>query len=124
MKDRLTIPKIQKMKAAGERIAMVTCYDATFAKLIDQAGVDIVLVGDSLGMVIQGQENTLPVTINDMIYHAAAVSRGLTRPLLVVDMPFMTYQAEFGEALKNAGKLMKKGKCYKLLDVPLVGHYG
>ena len=141
MKDRLTIPKIQKMKAAGERIAMVTCYDATFAKLIDQAGVDIVLVGDSLGMVIQGQENTLPVTINDMIYHAAAVSRGLTRPLLVVDMPFMTYQAEFGEALKNAGKLMKKGNAqsvkveggvevaelvYRMsrIGVPVMGHIG
>lgn len=141
MKDRLTIPKIQKMKAAGEKIAMVTCYDASFAKLIDQAGIDIVLVGDSLGMVIQGHENTIPVTINDMIYHSAAVSRGLTRPLLVADMPFMTYQAEFGEALKNAGKLMKKGNAqsvkveggvevaelvYRMsrIGVPVMGHIG
>src|SRR3989338_3492494 len=137
---RLTVPKIQKMKG-GEKIAMVTCYDASFAKLIDQTGVDVVLVGDSLGMVIQGHENTLPVTINEMIYHSAAVSRGLTRPVLVVDMPFMTYQAEFGEALKNAGKLMKEGNAqsvkveggvevaelvYRMsrIGVPVMGHIG
>ncbi len=142
---RLTIPKIQKMKSAsggaGEKIAMVTCYDATFAKRIDETGVDIVLVGDSLGMVIQGHENTLPVTIGDIAYHAAAVARGLTHPLLVADMPFMSYQAEQGSALKNAGALMKKGNAqsvkveggievaelvYRMsrVGVPVMGHIG
>src|SRR5262249_51948507 len=99
---RLTIPKLQKMKANGEKIAMVTCYDASFARLIDGL-VDTVLVGDSLGMVIQGYDSTLPVTLNDMIHHSAAVARGLTHPVLVTDMPFMSYQAEFGAALKAAG---------------------
>lgn len=139
--SRITIPKIQKMKAAGEKIAMVTCYDATFAKRIDESGIDIVLVGDSLGMVIQGHENTLPVTMNDIIYHTAAVSRGLKRPLLVADMPFMSYQAEQGLALKNAGALMKKGNAqsvkieggievaelvYRMsrVGIPVMGHIG
>lgn len=138
---RLTIPKLQKMKVAGEKIAMVTCYDYSFAKRIDQTGIDIVLVGDSLGMVIQGHENTLPVTLNDILYHTAAVARGLTRPLLVADMPFMSYQAEFGQALKNAGHLMKKGNAqsvkleggtevaelvYRMsrVGVPVMGHIG
>src|SRR5262245_31664717 len=97
------------MKAEGEKIAVVTCYDASFARLVDEA-VDVVLVGDSLGMVIQGHDSTLPVTVNDMTYHSAAVARGLTHPLLVADMPFMSYQAEFGTALKAGGQLLKKGK--------------
>ncbi len=129
------------MKDTGEKIAMVTCYDASFAKLIDRSGIDIVLVGDSLGMVIQGQKNTIPVTLNDIIYHAAAVSRGLTCPLLVADMPFMSYQAEFGLALKNAGHLMKKGNAHSVkieggvevaelvyrmsrVGIPVMGHIG
>jgi 3-methyl-2-oxobutanoate hydroxymethyltransferase len=137
---QLTIPKIQKMKADGEKIAVVTCYDASFARLVDQA-VDVVLVGDSLGMVIQGHESTLPVTINDMIYHTAAVARGLTHPLLVGDMPFMSYQAEFGTALKAAGQLLKKGNAqsvkveggeevtelvYRMnrVGIPVMGHIG
>lgn len=138
---QLTIPKIQKMKADGEKIAMATCYDASFARLIDQSGIDIVLVGDSLGMVIQGQRNTIPVTLNDMVYHSCAVSRGLTRPVLVADMPFMSYQAEFGTALKSAGQLMKKGNAHSVkveggvevaelvyrmsrIGVPVMGHIG
>lgn len=140
-KNRLTIPKLQKMKASGEKIAMVTCYDATFARLIDPTGIDIVLVGDSLGMVIQGLESTLPVTTEDMIYHSTAVARGLTLPLIVADMPFMSYQAEFGTALKNAGQLLKKGHAqsvkveggvevaelvYRMsrVGVPVMGHIG
>jgi 3-methyl-2-oxobutanoate hydroxymethyltransferase len=136
----LTIPKIQKMKAEGEKIAVVTCYDASFARLIDDA-VDVVLVGDSLGMVIQGHESTLPVTLNDMIYHSAAVARGLTHPLLVADMPFMSYQHEFGAALKAAGQLLKKGNAqsvkveggeevtelvYRMnrVGIPVMGHIG
>lgn len=120
---------------------MVTCYDASFARLIDDTGVEMVLVGDSLGMVIQGQETTLPVTLNDIIYHTAAVARGLTKPLLVADMPFMSYQAEFGAALKNAGQLLKKGNAqsvkveggeevvelvYRMsrVGIPVMGHIG
>lgn len=139
---RLTIPKIQKMKSsvAGEKIAMVTCYDASFAKLIDET-VDVVLVGDSLGMVIQGYDSTLPVTVNDMIHHSAAVARGLTHPVLVTDMPFMSYQAEFGAALKAAGQILKKGMAqsvkveggeevtelvYRMsrVGIPVMGHIG
>ena len=129
------------MKLSGEKIAMVTCYDASFAKLIDDTGIDIVLVGDSLGMVIQGHDNTLPVTMNDIIYHSSAVARGLTQPLLVADMPFMSYQAEFGEALKNAGRLLKKGNAQSVkveggvevaelvhqmsrIGIPVMGHIG
>ncbi len=140
-KNNLTIPKIQKKKALGEKITMVTCYDATFARLVDQAGIDLVLVGDSLGMVIQGQKNTLPVTLEDMIYHTAAVSRGLSNPVIVADMPFMSYQAEFGLALKNAGTLMKKGHAHSVkieggleiaelayrmsrVGIPVMGHIG
>ncbi len=139
--DKLTIPKLQKMKAAGDKIAMVTCYDASFAKLINHAGIDVVLVGDSLGMVIQGLENTLPVTIDDIVYHTAAVSRGLTIPLLVADMPFMSYQAELRLALKSAGDLLKKGRAqsvkieggmevaelvYRMsrVGIPVMGHIG
>lgn len=141
MSEKLTIPKIQKMKATGEKIAMVTCYDASFAKRIDQTGIDLVLVGDSLGMVIQGHDSTLPVTLQDMIYHSAAVARGLTRPLLVTDMPFMSYQAEFGKAIRGAGELLKKGKAqsvkveggeevtelvYRMsrVGIPVMGHIG
>ncbi|QQR79744.1 MAG: 3-methyl-2-oxobutanoate hydroxymethyltransferase [Deltaproteobacteria bacterium] len=140
-KNVLTIPKVQKKKVLGEKITMVTCYDATFAKLVDAAGIDLVLVGDSLGMVIQGQKNTLPVTLNDMIYHTAAVSRGLSNPVIIADMPFMSYQAEFGVALKNAGTLMKKGNAHSVkieggmevaelayrmsrVGIPVMGHIG
>ncbi len=90
MKEKLTIPQLQKMKQSGERLTMVTCYDATFARLVDATDIEIVLVGDSLGMVIQGQKTTLPVTLADMVYHTRAVARGLTKPLLVADMPFMS----------------------------------
>jgi 3-methyl-2-oxobutanoate hydroxymethyltransferase len=129
-----------KSAGGGEKIAMVTCYDASFAKLVDEA-VDVVLVGDSLGMVIQGHDSTLPVTVNDMIYHSAAVARGLTHPLLVTDMPFMSYQHEFGAALKAAGQILKKGKAqsvkieggeevtelvYRMsrVGIPVMGHIG
>src|SRR3989338_11567709 len=129
------------MKATGEKIAMVTCYDYSFARLIDGTGVEIVLVGDSLGMVMKGYKSTLPVTLNDMVYHTAAVSRGLTRPVLVADMPFMSYQAEFGAAIKAAGQLLKKGNAqsvkveggeevtelvYRMSrgGIPVMGHIG
>ena len=137
----MSIPKIQKKKVLNEKSTMVTCYDATFARLIDQSGIDMVLVGDSLGMVIQGHKNTLPVTLEDMIYHSAAVSRVLTHPLVIADMPFMSYQAELGQAIKNAGTLLKKGHAHSVkvegglevtelvyrmsrVGVPVMGHIG
>jgi 3-methyl-2-oxobutanoate hydroxymethyltransferase len=103
----VTVSGLQAMKRDGRPIASMTAYDATFAGLLDAAGMDIVLVGDSLGMVIQGQSTTLPVTVDDMIYHARAVRRGLGRALLMVDMPFMSF-ANPEEALHNAGRMMKE----------------
>jgi 3-methyl-2-oxobutanoate hydroxymethyltransferase len=97
------------MKADGERITMVTAYDATFARLCDQGGADVLLVGDSLGMVIQGEENTLPVSLEDIIYHTRAVRRGTRRAHVVADMPFLSYQGDKNEALRNAGRLLKEG---------------
>jgi 3-methyl-2-oxobutanoate hydroxymethyltransferase len=107
--EKVNIHTLQKKKAAGERITMLTCYDATFARLLDQAGVDILLVGDSLGMVIQGHGTTLPVTLDEMIYHTRAVVRGTRRAQIVGDMPFMSYQASVEEALRAAGRLIKEG---------------
>jgi len=99
---------LQRMKAEGEKIAWLTAYDASFAMLVDVAGVDVVLVGDSLGMVIQGHETTVPVTMDDMVYHCRAVARGLGRPFMVADMPFMSY-ATREQALDNAVRLMREG---------------
>lgn len=99
---------LQRMKAEGEKIAWLTAYDASFAMLVDMAGVDVVLVGDSLGMVIQGHETTVPVTMDDMVYHCKAVARGLGRPFMVADMPFMSY-ATREQALDNAVRLMQEG---------------
>jgi 3-methyl-2-oxobutanoate hydroxymethyltransferase len=133
------------MKASGERIAMLTAYDASFARLCDQAGVDVLLVGDSLGMVIQGMDNTLPVTMDQMVYHCQAVARGVAaasgRAMVVGDMPFLSYQASVDEAIRNAGRLLKEGmaEAVKLeggaeyaelaqrlsrLGVPVMGHIG
>lgn len=107
--DKVTIHTLRQKKTAGEKITMLTCYDATFARLLDEAGTDILLVGDSLGMVIQGQSTTLPVTLDEVIYHARAVVRGTRRAQVVGDMPFMSYQASLEEALRSAGRLMKEG---------------
>ncbi|MBM5811432.1 MAG: 3-methyl-2-oxobutanoate hydroxymethyltransferase [Gammaproteobacteria bacterium] len=104
----VTVATLQKMKADGERIACLTAYDASFAMLLDQAGVDFVLVGDSLGMVIQGHETTVPVTMEHMLYHTRAVARGLARPFLVTDLPFMSY-ATPEIALANSVRLMQEG---------------
>jgi 3-methyl-2-oxobutanoate hydroxymethyltransferase len=104
----LTIRNLARMKAAREKIAVLTAYDASFARLAEAAGVDVLLVGDSLGMVVQGHESTLPVTVGEMVYHTAAVARVRQRALLVADMPFMSYGSA-AEALANAGRLMKEG---------------
>ena len=105
---RITTRTIAKMKREGTPIACLTAYDTVFARLLDQSGIDIVLVGDSLGMVFQGHETTLPVTLEDMIYHAKAVLRGVQRAMVVVDMPFMSYQASTEEGFRNAGRVMKE----------------
>jgi 3-methyl-2-oxobutanoate hydroxymethyltransferase len=107
--SKVTIHTLRQMKERGEKIAVLTAYDATFARLFDEAGADVLLVGDSLGMVIQGNETTLPVTLDEMTYHCRAVVRGARRAHVVGDMPFMTYQASIDQAMANAGRLMKEG---------------
>jgi len=104
----VNVATLNRMKAEGEKIACMTAYDASFATVVDDAGVDVVLVGDSLGMVIQGHDTTVPVTLNDVIYHCRAVARGLYRPFLMADMPFMTYSSK-EQALENAVRLMQDG---------------
>ena len=104
----VNVSTLRKMKHDGEPIACVTAYDASYAALVDAAGVDLVLVGDSLGMVIQGHDTTVPVTVDDIIYHSRIVARGLRRAFLVADMPFMSY-TEPGMALDNAVRLMQEG---------------
>ncbi len=109
------ISTMAEMKANGEKIACLTAYDASFAALLDRGGVDLVLVGDSLGMVIQGHDTTVPVTMNDMVYHCKAVVRGLDRAFMVADMPFMTYTTRKC-ALDNAVRLMQEG-CAKMVKL-------
>jgi 3-methyl-2-oxobutanoate hydroxymethyltransferase len=104
----VNIATLMRMKAEHEKIVCITAYDASFATLVDDAGVDLVLVGDSLGMVIQGHDTTVPVTLNDVIYHCRAVAKGLYRPFLLADMPFMTYASK-EQALDNAVRLMQEG---------------
>jgi 3-methyl-2-oxobutanoate hydroxymethyltransferase len=133
--------EFRKMKRRTEKIAMLTAYDATMARLLDRAGVDALLVGDSLGMVMLGYETTLPVTLDAMIHHTRAVSRGAERALVVADMPFLTYQITVAEAVRNAGRLLQEGGAAavkieggrhvldvvrRLVDVgiPVMGHLG
>ncbi len=135
-----TAPELMAQKGR-EPIVMVTAYDYTMARLVDAAGVDMVLVGDSLGMVVQGLPNTLPVTLDEIAYHCRAVGRGLERAHLVGDMPFMSYQVSPAQAVESAGKLVKEGGCesvklegggevaehvYRIVraGVPVVGHVG
>jgi 3-methyl-2-oxobutanoate hydroxymethyltransferase len=139
--SKVTIHTLRQMKARGEKIAMLTAYDATFARLLDEAGTDVLLVGDSLGMVIQGHETTLPVTLDEISYHCRAVVRGARRAHVVGDMPFMSYQASIEQGLTNAGKLMKEGGCHSIkleggavhaelvsrmvgAGIPVMGHIG
>ncbi len=138
---KVTIHTLRKMKQAGERITMLTAYDASFARLLDQAQIDVLLVGDSLGMVVQGHDTTLPVTMDQMVYHCAAVARGAERAHLVGDMPFGSYQAGADEAVKNAIRFAAEGgmEAVKLeggaeysevierivrAGVPVMGHIG
>jgi 3-methyl-2-oxobutanoate hydroxymethyltransferase len=111
---KVTIHTLRQMKERGEKIAMLTAYDATFARLLDEAGADVLLVGDSLGMVVQGHDTTLPVTLDEISYHCRAVVRGTRRAHVVGDMPFMSYQASWEQGITNAGKLMKEGNCHSV----------
>lgn len=138
---RITAPELLKKKASGEKIAMVTAYDAAQARLVDAGGADMVLVGDSLGMVVQGQPDTLSVTLRDMAYHGRCVAAGLTRAHLSVDLPFMSYQVSVPQAMRSAGRLVREGKAQSVkleggvrsapairaiveAGIPVVGHIG
>jgi 3-methyl-2-oxobutanoate hydroxymethyltransferase len=137
---RVRVPELRQKKLAGEKIAMLTAYDATMARLFDRAGIDLVLVGDSLGTVILGQPHTLNVTLDAMVHHTSAVARGTERALIVTDMPFLTYQVSVEEAVRNAGRLLQSGAAAvkleggkpvldvvrRLVDVgiPVMGHLG
>ena len=139
--DKVTIHTLQKMKERGERITMLTAYDATFARLLDEGHVDILLVGDSLGMVIQGHDTTLPVSLEDVIYHTRAVTRATRRAQVVGDLPFMSYQTSREEGLRSAGRLLKDGRAHAVkieggaqhadlvhgltsAGIPVMGHIG
>lgn len=106
--QKVTTSTLRKMKADQQPIVMITAYDYPSAKLVDEAGVDVILVGDSLGMVVLGYDSTIPVTLRDMIHHTGAVVRGTNRAMVVSDMPFLTYQGSIDETLKNAGRLMQE----------------
>lgn len=141
---KITVPALRARKATqgrGDRIAMVTAYDATFARMLDQAGVDAMLVGDSVGMVVQGHNSTLPVTLDEIIYHSRAVVRGTQRAHVIGDLPFLSYHTSIEQALASAGRLVKEGgvESVKLeggkeiaetvhrivrMGVPVVGHVG
>ncbi|MDH5648698.1 MAG: 3-methyl-2-oxobutanoate hydroxymethyltransferase [Gammaproteobacteria bacterium] len=109
MSKTVTVATLKEMKKQGEKIACLTAYDYSFASLIDDAGMDLIMVGDSLGMVMQGYDSTIPVTLEDMAYHSRCVANGVMRALLVVDLPFMSYQIDREQALESAGMLMKEG---------------
>ncbi|MCS6966678.1 MAG: 3-methyl-2-oxobutanoate hydroxymethyltransferase [Candidatus Kapabacteria bacterium] len=106
---RVTTLRLRQMKEAGQKIVCLTAYDALIARIFDEVGVDVIIVGDSLGNVFQGHETTIPVTLEEMIYHTKAVVRGVRRALVVTDMPFMSYQISVEEAFRNAGRVMKEG---------------
>ena len=110
-KSRITVPKFRAMKAEGRRISMLTAYDFPTAKLLDEAGVDSILVGDSMSMVVQGHETTLPVTLDEIIYHAEMVGRAVDRALVIVDMPFPSYHLGVHKAIENAGRILKETRC-------------
>ncbi|MEI8176587.1 MAG: 3-methyl-2-oxobutanoate hydroxymethyltransferase, partial [Candidatus Omnitrophota bacterium] len=110
-RKKITLTDLQRKKANGQKITMLTAYDYPTARLVDEAGVDMILVGDSLGMVVLGYDSTLPVTMDEMIHHAKAVRRGTTYAFLVVDMPFLSFQVSEEDAIRNAGRLMKEAGC-------------
>lgn len=137
----VTVPELRERKHRGERITAITAYDATFARLFDEAGADILLVGDSLGMVVQGHSTTLPVTVDEVVYHCRAVARGSRRTHIVGDMPFLSWQISEEEALRNAGRFLAEGGAHSVkieggrnaastierlvrASIPVMGHVG
>ncbi|MDD5723560.1 MAG: 3-methyl-2-oxobutanoate hydroxymethyltransferase [Syntrophales bacterium] len=139
--NKITISEVLKMKQAGEKISMLTAYDYSTAAIMDEAGVDILLIGDSLGMVVLGYDSTLPVTMEDMLHHTKPVSRAAKRAMVIADMPFMSYQVSVQEALRNAGRFMKEAGAHGVkleggeevaetvrkitsAGIPLMGHLG
>jgi 3-methyl-2-oxobutanoate hydroxymethyltransferase len=139
---RVTTLELREMKARGDRITVLTAYDYLFARLVDRAGTDVILVGDSLAQVVLGLDSTLPLTLDQMIYHAAAVCRGAKRALVVVDLPFLTYQVSREEAVRNAGRVLKESGAHAVkleggspemaetvaavvrAGIPVMGHLG
>jgi 3-methyl-2-oxobutanoate hydroxymethyltransferase len=138
---RITTHQLQEMKNRGEKIAMLTAYDYSMARIIDGAGIDVILVGDSASNVMAGHETTLPITLDQMIYHAASVVRGVKRALVVIDLPFGTYQGSSGEALRSAIRIMKEAGAHAVkleggseikesvdrilsAGIPVMGHLG
>ena len=109
--DKITIAYLMQKKEKGEKITMVTAYDFPTARMLDEVGIDTILVGDSLGMVILGYDSTLPVTMDEMIHHCKAVARGVKRGFIIGDMPFMSYQVSVEKAIENAGRFIKEGCC-------------
>src|SRR6266576_4399139 len=138
---KVTTNTLQRMKASGEKISMLTAYDFSFAKIIDSAGIDVILVGDSASNVMAGHETTLPITLDQMIYHASSVVRGINRALVVVDLPFGSYQGNSKEALNSAIRIMKESGAHAVkleggreikesieriltAGIPVMGHLG
>lgn len=138
---RVTVTRLQEMKRRGEKIVMLTAYDYLLARLLEEAGVEALLVGDSLGMVFQGQETTIPVTLEQMIYHTRIVARAARRAMVIADMPFLSYQTSPEEAIRSAGRLVKEGRAQAVkmeggreiamtvarvveIGIPVMGHIG
>jgi 3-methyl-2-oxobutanoate hydroxymethyltransferase len=141
LKRKKTILDIRKMKQGGEKISMLTCYDYPTARILDESGIDVLLVGDSVGVVFSGYDTTLPVTMEEIIYHTRAVARAKTKALLVADLPFLSYQTDIRDARLNAGRLIKDGgaEAVKIeggtnvvdsiraivdMDIPVMAHIG
>lgn len=141
MGQKVTVPEVMRMKEKGQKIVSLTAYDYCLARILDEAGVDVLLVGDSLGAVVQGRDTTLPVTLDDIVYHTRAVIRGRRRALVVSDMPFLTFQVGVEDAKRNAGRLLQEGgaEAVKLeggvaqaatiealvrMGIPVMGHIG
>lgn len=136
----MTVPDLQKCKRDGRKIAVVTAYDALFARIVEQAGIDVILVGDSLGVVVQGKANTLSVTMDEMLYHTKLVAGAVQRSLVIGDMPFLSYQVNQEEAVRNAGRLLQVGahavkleggaamtdrvRAMANVGIPVIGHLG
>ncbi len=138
--SRLTIPQLQQLKSQGKKITVVTAYDALFTAIVEQAGLDVILVGDSLGMVVQGRPDTLSVTMEEMLYHTRMVAQAAQRSLVIGDMPFLSYQVSVEEAVRNAGRFLQAGAAAVKLEggltvldrveamtgfgIPVMGHVG